>query len=138
MEGYMAYFRQGRQLRTASFDGIIPRFDVNLFVWANFTILTHETARDTLELANTVLYCLFPAASVGSNLAGWEPLDHTYAITPKTFTPVLTPIAAPLVAPRSDDAKSLLVPNRTFPANSGGNLVFYFAITHSLLGRFDS
>ena len=37
-EGHMAYFRQERQLRTASYDGIIPRFDVNLFEWAIFTV----------------------------------------------------------------------------------------------------
>ena len=56
---------------------------------------------------------------------------HNPDVPPITLTPVLTPIAAPLVAPRSDDVKSLLVPNRTLPANSGGNLVFYFAVTHS-------
>ena len=41
---------------------------------------------------------------------------HMPDVTPKT---VLTAIATPLV------------PNKTLPANSGGNLVFYFVVTHS-------
>ena len=32
-----------------------------------------------LGRCHTVLYCLFPADSVGSNFTGWEPVDRTYA-----------------------------------------------------------
>ena len=42
-----------------------------------FHRIEYETARDTLELANTVLYRLFPADSVGSNFTAREPLDRT-------------------------------------------------------------
>ena len=69
-----ASWKQGAHAHEQAHDGIIQRFDVNLFEWAKITVLTYETARDTLELANnTMLYGLFPAASVGSNFTDWEP-----------------------------------------------------------------
>ena len=54
----------------------------SIWIGKKSQFLTYETARYTLELANnTMLYGLFPAASVGSNFTDLEPpsSDITYA-----------------------------------------------------------
>ena len=81
---FCAFFLEGRSY------GVFQRLMRGIFrtlTWIYLNgqkslFLTYETARDTLELANnTMLYGLFPAASVGSNFTDWEPpsSDSTYA-----------------------------------------------------------
>ena len=120
---------------------------MNLFECANstrFNMRLQET-----RLSCLILCCFFIACAVLIVL-DWTMLDRNRRmiqtvqpvdLTPITVTldvtPMHTPDITPIEAPSAiKSSRALLISNRSLPANSGGNLVFYFAATHST--RIDS
>ena len=120
---------------------------MNLFKCANsacFNMRLHET-----RLSCLILCCFFIACAVLIVLdrtmldrnrrmkqtvqpVDLTPITITLDVTP-SYTPDITPIEATSAVKSS---RALLIPNRSLPANSGGNLVFCFTETHST--RIDS
>ena len=110
--------------------------DSDLFECADFTVglkmRLHETRLSCLIICLLLILCalLILLDQTLVEATHWMLETPDFALIYKI--PELTPIVAPIAEPTNvKSTRVLLVPNQSLPANSGGNLVFYFAVTHS-------